>query len=291
MLSSWVFSYNTVEATLLFAGVLVCLCAIMYQAVGVSGVYYQSSKDLITAAVLIIIPVAIAYFFGCVATEIYILWNEAQRTRDLSKARSRKGAKLALDADGEPVIGRVTQAMNPMMLSAQSTTAGAESIAEMADPPPPELWNVFRGSFVDMQAQLKRITEEHVALKQRAGAGGDPLGDGIGYGYGAGGAGASTGSRTKRAFSQVDLSKSGPATAGGGAAGGSYDAGGIAMTSIRSGRTPSNASGGGSPSFAGSPAAPASNPLLRSKSIRRGTSFSGGSALSPSGAPPGSADK
>ena len=48
---------------------------------------------------------------------------------------------------------------------------------------------------------------------------------------------------------------------------------------------------GGWLGFAGSPAAPASNPLLRSKSIRRGTSFSGGSALSPSGAPPGSADK
>lgn len=264
----------------------------MYQAVDVSGVYYQSSKDLITAAVLIVIPLAMTYFVCCVVTEIYILVNEAQRTRDLSKARSRKGAKLALDADGEPIIGRVTQAMNPMMLSAQSTTSGAESIAEMADPPPPELWNVFRGSFVDMQAQLKRITEEHVALKQRTGAGGDPLGDGGGYGYGAGGAGASTGSRTKRAFSQVDLSKGGPGTtAGGGAASGGYDAGGIAMTSIRSGRTPSNASAGGSPSFAGSPAAPASNPLLRSKSIRRGTSFSGGSALSPSGAPPGAADK
>ncbi len=32
VLSSWVFNYNTVEATLLFAGVIICLCAIMFQA-------------------------------------------------------------------------------------------------------------------------------------------------------------------------------------------------------------------------------------------------------------------
>jgi hypothetical protein len=31
VLTSWVFNYNTVEATLLFAGVIVCLCAVMFQ--------------------------------------------------------------------------------------------------------------------------------------------------------------------------------------------------------------------------------------------------------------------
>lgn len=209
VLTSWVFNYNTVEATLLFSGVIVCLSAIMYAAIG-SGIYYQSLKvggrrccpsssfsprraaatasprvaphaprrcaplpalrppqDLVTAAVLIVIPLSIAYFVACVITEVSIMWNESAAA-DAAARGGRKGAKapassIPLGPDGEPLVGRMNNQANPLFLSGSGGALGgsnadgtgaADAIASMDKPPPPELWSVFRGSFVDMQARV-----------------------------------------------------------------------------------------------------------------------------------------
>ena len=300
VLSNWIFTYNAVggarkvgrgchvhtfcplvhtpqvEATLLFAGIIVCLCAIMYQAIGVSGVYYQSSKDLVTAAVMIVIPCAIVYFVACVATEIYILINESKRV-------TRRGGKTAGSANAAGSSGEVSIGMNPMMLgSAGVTAAGASgaaaSIADMPEPPPSELWNIFRTSFVDMQSQLRKLTEEHVALKQRAAVELDSSG-GL-----SGGFESPTARRTKRAFSQVDLTRS---AASDGRTASPYSTGtgegGIAMTSVRKlrgssgdGERPARSIsiGNENPTALLLPGGSNTNPLLRSKS-RRGLSVSG----------------
>ena len=94
------------------------------------------------------------------------MWNESAAA-DAAARGGRKGAKapassIPLGPDGEPLVGRMNNQANPLFLSGSGGALGgsnpdgtgaADAIASMDKPPPPELWSVFRGSFVDMQAR------------------------------------------------------------------------------------------------------------------------------------------
>ena len=67
----WLYDYNTVEAVLLFAAVVVCLMAIMYQAQGANP-YYEDphAQDSITVVLLVAIAAGTLYFVAVVVADL-----------------------------------------------------------------------------------------------------------------------------------------------------------------------------------------------------------------------------
>jgi hypothetical protein len=176
VLAGWIFNYNTVEAVLLFAGVIVCLCALMYQAGSNDAAFNVQG---VTFVLLFTIAFALLYYFTCVITEVVILMNEVNRTKALAVAkRSNRRSTVAaandkpsLTPSGEPNIGKVDSMLNPMFMSgevvsaASTSSAAFESIVSMHTSPPPELWNVFQKQYIDMHAQIDTLSAELAKAK------------------------------------------------------------------------------------------------------------------------------
>ena len=80
-LGSWVFNYNTVEAVMLFAAVIVCLLAVLYDSTGTND--YPGTADTVTGLLLFVIISSIIYYVTVLVTEIVVLYNE----RSSSKAK------------------------------------------------------------------------------------------------------------------------------------------------------------------------------------------------------------
>jgi hypothetical protein len=191
VLSGWLFNYNTVEEIMLFAAVIVCLMGIMYQANEVN-TYYPESKDSVTAVVLIVIIGAIIYFVTVFVTEIVVLYNEDNRSKQLAAARkarskSASGADAGADAksgsgkgklvadDGEINTGKMDTQMNPLFMnkdgggaSGLGNATGMDSILQSRAPPPTELWPLFVQGYADLQARLEQATQQLMESKRAA---------------------------------------------------------------------------------------------------------------------------
>ncbi len=192
ILTGWLFNYNTVEEIMLFAAVIVCLMGIMYQANELSS-YYPESKDSVTAVVLIVIIGAIVYFFVVLVTEMVVLYNEADRAKQLARAAavrrkerssSEAGAKDTVGTkgrlvgeDGDINTGKLDTQMNPLFMSSggasvNATSGGSaglgEAIMAQRSPPPPELWVLIQQGYADMQKQVETLTSQLADAKRRS---------------------------------------------------------------------------------------------------------------------------
>ena len=99
---SWLINYNSVEAILLFCGVLVTLSGIMFETGQLDSEIYQQQRDLLASAVLIVMIGSILYFVVVLVVEARLLLHEA-RDRDAAphskrtKASTGDGALPATD--------------------------------------------------------------------------------------------------------------------------------------------------------------------------------------------------
>ena len=207
LLTSFLFDYNTVESTMIFAAAIICLMGIMFSAQAKAAAYYASSRDAITAVVLTVAIVSIIYLVTVIVVEIYILYTEEQRRRALAKKAAAGKAKGEMDKSGRGrggkrggggsdfVAGDVNNAMNPMFMTAggagaaanvaTDTNAAAEAIRSMVNPPPTvELWQVYKDTFLqlrgrleDLKTQLDTFPSEvkNFAAQENAKHGGPPL--------------------------------------------------------------------------------------------------------------------
>jgi hypothetical protein len=198
VLSGWLFNYNTVEQLMLFAAVIVCLMGIMYQANEVN-TYYPESKDSVTAVVLVVIIGAIVYFVTVLVTEIVVLYNEANREKQLQRlARSGKGRSKSLSAsdgssaaggsggkgkgklvsdDGDINTGKLDTHMNPLFMnkdggaSLSADGEGIDAVLQSRNPPPPELWVLLQQGWADQKKAVEALSAQLLEAKRTAALG------------------------------------------------------------------------------------------------------------------------
>lgn len=157
---TWFFNYNTVEATMSFAAVIVCLAGLMYQAdSNVSG-----TRDSITALLLLTISGAIFYFVSAICVEI---WNGFRDSADLAAARAaaNKNRGMLGSAARASVNSlknvKLDSQVNPLFLRADGAAnlgsdndSLVQSILASVEPPPKELWTSFRNEFASINKRL-----------------------------------------------------------------------------------------------------------------------------------------
>lgn len=184
LLTSWLFDYNTVESTMIFAAAIICLMGIMFSAQAQAASYYSAAREALTGVVLTVAIVSILYLVSVIVMEIYILYTEDQRRKALAKkaaagkgkgddekggsgkALTRRPSARRGDGGKDFVAGDVNNAMNPMFMTAggasasvaTDTNAAAEAIRSMVNPPPTvELWQVYKDTFLQLRGRLEDL--------------------------------------------------------------------------------------------------------------------------------------
>lgn len=180
VLTSWAFSYNVVESTLLFSAVIVTLMGILYDAAEASPGSYTDSKDAVTAVIMITIIVTLIYFFTVVVTEVVVMWNEGKRREDMEKRPSSarksvmqksgdnsKGGGVGASEGGEINVGAMDNTMNPLHMSADPSTGNSlrTAIESMREPPSAATWAVIRDNYQALFAQLDSTQDQVRELK------------------------------------------------------------------------------------------------------------------------------
>jgi hypothetical protein len=194
MLSSWLFNYNTTEALLLFACVIVALMGLMFAALPEkdNSKATNDSRDAITSVALATIVLGVLYFFFVVIGEIYILYTEAERTKAAERRAAAlrkkgdytKGDKAGRSSDtrrkdmaaaasmmsaGEmlQMAGPVEASLNPLFMDGggQSAAGVQEAIMAQTDVPSQELWRLFQASFMGVQEEIARAAHSVAECK------------------------------------------------------------------------------------------------------------------------------
>jgi hypothetical protein len=191
-LREYAFNFNTVEATMLFCIVVVCLMALMYQA-NQGNAYYPSANDSITSVVMLTIVFGIVYFVAALGVEV--------ASTDQCKRRQGGDARAGRKLTGRGPSGPVDSSMNPMFLDLGGKAAElgtkdslVASILAQGEAPPRELWLVFRDEFASTLGSLKEAQAAVTDMKEREQKRGEERayleevgGGGVGGGGGGGG--------------------------------------------------------------------------------------------------------
>lgn len=177
VVAGWLFNYNTVEQLLLASAMFVALLLIMFIAANGAdaGIANQWSSGLADFAIAVV-AITIVYWFVVVCTDIFFMWNDAVSRAAVARSRAAGGKKAGSSRRGSAsrrsvVIGPVDTSVNPLFITGQAGGGGAAGTASaiagggnkaLADaltastqPPPPELWAMFRGSFLGLLTQVR----------------------------------------------------------------------------------------------------------------------------------------
>jgi hypothetical protein len=189
---SWLMNYNTVEAVMLFAAVLVCLfCLLFITTLGPESAY-TDSQQAISNLLLTTIILAIIYFVSVVVTEIYIMTEESKR-QSLKKGAARRAqakgiagagaARKRVINESDLTAGGVDAQMNPMLIKDGAVNIGKRKDGEFLTPelealvegllsqherPPQEIWTVFQATFSQLNAAASAASREIKESKERA---------------------------------------------------------------------------------------------------------------------------
>ena len=161
-MGSWMFNYNTVEATMLFCGVIVCLMGIMYQTSTIVAGYDGSNRDVITGVVLFVIIGSIFYLFTVFCIEIYLATIQENNKQIGKKFRMPSSKRLAIQ-DSTADMGGKTET-NPMML--KSRFSKQINVDDFDEPPPAALWPLFKQMFKSNNETIKTLNETITELKK-----------------------------------------------------------------------------------------------------------------------------
>jgi hypothetical protein len=172
-------SYNTLESTLLFCAVLVCLSGIMFESGRFESSYYSAQRDTLTWLTLLVIFASICYFLAVLIVEASIVVcgpdackSKAQREKEAAEAKQK--ARL----EGMHIGAVTNQAVNPLF-NRGNIGAGADeedfmSFLESAagvDRPTDGLWLNVRGKIKLLLEQNETLAKELTALKRNARSG------------------------------------------------------------------------------------------------------------------------
>jgi hypothetical protein len=151
---SWIFNYNTVEATMLFSGIIVCLMGIMYENYITSNLYDSSGVFAITVTIFLSILGSTLYLVTVFGIEIVLSLFTGKQQR-LTKLTSKR------------ILQKETQLsaieMNPMMKEKGFTDL---SVDAYIDSPPKEIWMSFKHIFQSQKKLIQSLLEENKGLKQ-----------------------------------------------------------------------------------------------------------------------------
>ena len=183
LLTTWFFNYNTTEALLLFSAVIVSLMGLMFASIAASPGYYTDSTDAITSVVIGVVSLSIIYFLVVVIGEIFILYTEDVRRKELEKRtkaereKGRKGtaetrkkdlaAQAAAMTNGDmlALTGPMEASVNPLFLENSGASGINEAIAAQEDIPDAELWRLFQSSFIQIQDEIAKVSHNVAACK------------------------------------------------------------------------------------------------------------------------------
>lgn len=150
---TFLFDYNSLEATLLFCGSLVCLAAIMMQAGNINSPLYQANRSVLAVMLIVLIAWSLTYFFVVFAIEVSITFGCQKGgsapcgldrvlrvcrfgTRQEESTNTRGAAlKQQKDIDMEITSGDMSSgiAVNPLALRAQTSQMAGQAEASAAD--------------------------------------------------------------------------------------------------------------------------------------------------------------
>jgi len=171
------FNYNTVEAVMSFCAVIVCLLGLMYQAELNKSTGLTGTVDAITGLIMFVILFGMLYYFSALSREIYI---GVASFRAAAAAAARKGGKLNIlssSVSGESIGSDMQLELSAMFLAyGENGKAGIaadgdsliQSILAQNDPPPKQLWLVFRDSYASIVDRLKTSIQKELEAETRA---------------------------------------------------------------------------------------------------------------------------
>ena len=150
---SWLFNYNTVEATMLFSGIIVCLMGIMYENYVSSNLFDPSGVTAITVTLFLSIVGSILYLMAVFGIEVFVSLYKGKNQK-LVKAISKRILK-----DTQPSAIE----MNPMM---KEKGFADLSVDAYIDSPPKEIWMSFKHIFQSQKKMIQSLMEENKEMKQ-----------------------------------------------------------------------------------------------------------------------------
>jgi len=159
-ISRWFFNYNTVESTMLFSGVIVCLMGIMYQSDTIASGQDTTGQDAITGVILTVLISSIMYLASVFGFEIYIaLKSKSQKSLSpiISSIQSKSHRHL------EPTDS-ISNESNPLML--QQSLEKQFNLKDYEDPPPKIVWQMFKDLFEKQQQDLHELNMQANELKK-----------------------------------------------------------------------------------------------------------------------------
>ena len=203
-LATFVFDYNTAEATLLASAILVNLAGICFDSSRFTAVLLrradiQAEYNSLATAILIIMFLSIIYWFLAMGMDIFLVSapetvskclaaSSAAGARALSEARRRAGVK---DRDGKASSGRgadktvdtdpnlVSMNTNPITaMGADTSMMSAADISGQTAPPDAYTWRAIRATFASTDARAKALAIEVSQLRERLQDAGDGGGGG-----------------------------------------------------------------------------------------------------------------
>jgi len=163
--ANFFFNYNTVESVLLFCAVLVNLAGVMFESGQLDSEHYESQRDFLTVATLLIIFFSIAYFLLVFFSE---LWETCKPKKMVDAKTAKKSASgggmspVMEPTSADPEASTGTQ-MNPMFLSGGSAAGGGDSRARaLADiiagtVPDPASWELVKNAYKELETETKQL--------------------------------------------------------------------------------------------------------------------------------------
>jgi hypothetical protein len=156
---AWMFNYNTVEAIMLFCGVIVSLLGLMYQSQ--SELYDKSSRDAISGLVIFVISSSIIYLAAVFGVEIYI--SIAPKYNNTAVLSSRNIQQKTLEMIS--INTNDSTETNPLMLTQDITKT--LDIDKFVEPPGKEIWGVVQSLIKQQNATIASQTELIAGLKKQ----------------------------------------------------------------------------------------------------------------------------
>ena len=159
----YAFNFNTVEATMIFCIVIVCLMALMYQS-SAGTAYNTAAQTSITWVLMCTVVFAIVYFVAALAVEV-------ANTQVCSKPAAAAAKRLTAPQLNVAPSGPVDSQMNPLFLNKDGSAAlGSQeslvaSLLAQEDAPAKDMWRVFRAEFANTIKSLDSAQAELAQVK------------------------------------------------------------------------------------------------------------------------------
>lgn len=159
---SWLFNYNTVEAIMLFCGVIISLMGIMYQSQTIASGWDSSGYDIITGVVLFVMISSILYLFTVFGIEIYIVSVNTNSIKTAKVHGAVSSKKLTIEGEKSDI--ETNTETNPMMINARFSKQ--INVDDFEEPPPSAIWPIFKELFKTNNETIKTLNDQIASLKK-----------------------------------------------------------------------------------------------------------------------------